>query len=419
MGVCCSCVSRISLLLLLSGVAAPLPSRSMPPFAGRQLAFSAWLRTPPRGPSVGAIVRRRGALGVRGSHSGGDEGSANGHASEGFGKGNERRFKLFYNDGYEVPLPPKHRFPMGKYRIVRELLQRDPSLDNIDFQVSPLVSGTDLRTTHCAEYISRFLCNMLTPAENRAVGFPWSPGSVKRALSSVGGTVAATHAVLQDGYWAAGHVAGGTHHAFFDRGEGFCVFSDIAVAANVALRDYAPSSGKKRGVERVLIVDLDVHQGNGNAVLFSSERRVTTFSMHCEGNFFSEIQISDVDVALPIGCSDSEYLAALDTWLPLLFTSARPDLTYFQAGIDGLESDRLGRMSLTAAGLRARNARVMEAAAAYGSPIVVTMGGGYPSDLEESSAPFQEVCAVHADVYIEAAAAVRTPIGNWSSSSRN
>ncbi|KAJ1475113.1 hypothetical protein T484DRAFT_1829657 [Baffinella frigidus] len=137
----------------------------MPPFAGRQLAFSAWLRTPPRGPSVGAIVRRRGALGVRGSHSGGDEGSANGHASEGFGKGNERRFKLFYNDGYEVPLPPKHRFPMGKYRIVplppkhrfpmgkyrivRELLQRDPSLDNIDFQWDPSLDNIDFqRSAH-------------------------------------------------------------------------------------------------------------------------------------------------------------------------------------------------------------------------------------------------------------------------------
>jgi acetoin utilization deacetylase AcuC-like enzyme len=170
-----------------------------------------------------------------------------------------QKMKIFYNDLYEVALPPGHRFPMQKYRMVRELLQQDMDIsDLVEFSPSPVASAGDLRTTHDPEYIKRFLCNQLTERENRNIGFPWSRAGVKRALSSVGGTVAAMHAVCRDGYAAAGHLAGGTHHAFFDRGEGFCVFSDIAVAINVALRDYGEEAGGC--LSRVLIVDLDVHQ---------------------------------------------------------------------------------------------------------------------------------------------------------------
>ena len=172
---------------------------------------------------------------------------------------NSKKMKLFYNDIYEVSLPVGHRFPMQKYRMVRDMLQSDESLANlIDFCPSPVASAGDLRTTHHPDYIKRFICNQLTAAENRNIGFPWSRASVKRALSSVGGTVAAMHAVCRDGYAAAGHLAGGTHHAFYDRGEGFCVFSDIAVAVNVALRDYGEEAGGR--LSRILIVDLDVHQ---------------------------------------------------------------------------------------------------------------------------------------------------------------
>ncbi len=170
-----------------------------------------------------------------------------------------QKMKLFYNDLYEVTLPPGHRFPMQKYRMVRDVLEQDADIsDLVEFSPSPVASAGDLRTTHDPEYIKRFLCNQLTERENRNIGFPWSRASVKRALSSVGGTVAAMHAVCRDGYAAAGHLAGGTHHAFFDRGEGFCVFSDIAVAINVALRDYGEEAGG--WLSRVLIVDLDVHQ---------------------------------------------------------------------------------------------------------------------------------------------------------------
>ena len=230
--------------------------------------------------------------------------------------------QLFYNDVYEVPLPPTHRFPMEKYYHVRKRLQQILTPAGLaSFSVSPLVSEADLTLTHDEEYVRRFLEGEFTARENRVVGFPWSPESVARALSSVGGTVSATHAVCGGGgSHVAGHIAGGTHHAFRDRGEGFCVFSDIAVAANVALRDYPDV------VRRILIVDLDVHQGNGNAVLFRDDPRVFTFSAHCRGNYFSEKRASDWDVELEPGCGDDDYAAMLDETLGPLLAQTRPDL---------------------------------------------------------------------------------------------
>ena len=183
------------------------------------------------------------------------------------------RCKLFYNDVFRVDLPPNHRFPMAKYELVRRELQR-LAQPQIDFDVSPLVSMEDLETTHCKEYVRRFLNNEMTARENRNVGFPWSNQSVERSLSSVGGTVAAMKTVLDGHAHYAGHVAGGTHHAYHAHGEGYCVFNDIGVAANVALRDYSSALN-------IVVIDLDVHQGNGTAALFADEPRVRTVSMHC------------------------------------------------------------------------------------------------------------------------------------------
>ena len=307
---------------------------------------------------------------------------------------------LYYNDHYEVDLPDKHSFPMRKYRFVREALQRELGPAGLaTFTPSPLVDRADLRTVHTEEYVRRFLTNGLSKDENRRIGFPWSPQSVDRALSSTGGTVAATHAVCRPGATArvSGHLAGGTHHAFADRGEGFCVFNDIAVAAMVALRDYS------RDVRRVLIVDLDVHQGNGCAAIFASEPRVTTFSAHCEGNFFSSREISDSDLELPVGTSDDAYIDALRDALPALFYQTAPQLTFFQAGVDPHRSDRFGKLSLTSAGLKRRNRLVFDLASAHGSRLVVTMGGGYPKDLDVSSDPFRDVVQAHMDVYRAAA----------------
>lgn len=255
-----------------------------------------------------------------------------------------------------------------------------------------------------------------TERELRNVGFPWSMDGVRRSLSSTGGTVAAAKAVCEavrvrrqqsnvgddesqtspkSLIWAA-HVAGGTHHAFFDRGEGFCVFSDIAVAANVVRRLYPDVLSS-----RMLILDLDVHQGNGNAVLFQGRPDVITFSLHCEANYFSPKEQSDLDIELPAGCTDETYLSTLQHWLRQIkrhHDTHAFDLVFFQAGVDVLEEDRLGRMSLTQQGVRRRNQMVFDFCRDLNVPLVITMGGGYPRN-EES---WQPILQAHANVYIQA-----------------
>lgn len=337
-------------------------------------------------------------------------------------------FPIYYNDVYEVPLPPKHRFPMSKYRKVRERIQskvssQDHQTQNkvqVSFRISPLVSVQDLALTHCEEYISRYIQGQQTSDEIRNVGFPWSTAGVSRSLSSTGGTVAAAKAVCdakrqcavssqleesfsQGPFWSA-HVAGGTHHAFHDRGEGFCVFSDIAVAANVILRDYPDI------VKRILIVDLDVHQGNGNAVLFQGRKDVITFSMHCSSNYFSKKEASDLDIELPTGCDDETYLSTLHYWLNRIYkdsnhgksttnttTTDKFDFIFYQAGVDILQSDRLGRMNISPEGVSRRNKMVYEFATKMDVPFVITMGGGYPKEND-----WEPILEAHAGVYTEA-----------------
>lgn len=282
---------------------------------------------------------------------------------------------LFYNDVYEVQLPLKHRFPMQKYRLVRVGLQQEYSQHpNVKFTESPLATKEELTTTHCKDYVERYFTGRLTEHEQRASGFPWSIQQVHRSTSSVGGTVAAMRAVLatplQTPPLIAGHIAGGTHHAFFDHGEGFCIFNDIAVAANLALQEY-PSK-----VRRIAIIDLDVHQGNGNAVLFQNQPNVLTFSIHCRENYFSTIQHSDVDVELPAGTSDELYLSKLKTWLPYLVKVFKPDLVFFQAGVDVHRHDRLGRLALTREGIRQRNRLLLGYLRDHAVKCVVCMGGG-------------------------------------------
>lgn len=178
-----------------------------------------------------------------------------------------------------------------------------------------------------------------------------------------------------DSYTVTGHIAGGTHHAFYDYGEGFCIFSDIAVAANVALREFPDK------VQRIVIIDLDVHQGNGNAVLFQDDTRVFTFSMQCSGNYFSAKQRSNIDLEVPPGAGDEEYLGRLKTWLPYLIGALQPDLVFFQAGVDVFEGDRLGKLSLSRAAVSRRNRIVFDYLRRRGVKCVVTMGGGYARAL--------------------------------------
>ncbi|KAJ1455910.1 hypothetical protein M885DRAFT_440402 [Pelagophyceae sp. CCMP2097] len=312
---------------------------------------------------------------------------------------------FFYNDVYEFPMPPGHRFPMQKYRLVRLDLAEQFG-DATLLKVSPLASERDLLTTHCPDYVSRFLAGALSPMENRRIGFPWSPAGVARALSSTGGTIAAAVQIgealrnAKDDCVVSGHVAGGTHHAFFDRGEGFCVFSDIAVAANVLKRDYGDV------VRKILVLDLDVHQGNGNAKLFQNDASIYTFSMHCAANFFSEKELSDCDVEVPAGAGDEEYLRLLKSYLPML-TAWKPDVVFFQAGVDVSEHDRLGKLQVTREGLRKRNALVFQTFLRCNASIVVTMGGGYPKDLDEDSDAFRGIVGAHADVYLQAVDALQ------------
>lgn len=283
--------------------------------------------------------------------------------------------KFFYNDVFKVQLPENHRFPMEKYSLVREGLQRHFFQNNqVEFCVSPLATIPELESTHCREYIDRYISGNLNPSEIRAVGFPWSFAGVQRTLSSVGGTVEAMRVVCSKECTYAGHIAGGTHHAFFDYGEGFCVFSDIAVAANLAFREFP-------FVKKILIIDLDVHQGNGNAVLFQDNENVFTFSMHCKENYFSAKRESNIDIELAAGTGNDEYLSTLGRWLPWLMENIGPDLVFYQAGVDILDSDRLGRLSLTREGVRTRNQMVYKTIAEYGVQTVITMGGGYKSTL--------------------------------------
>ena len=294
--------------------------------------------------------------------------------------------RLVYTENvHDLMLPAGHKFPLGKYdRIVRALAREHAEL----LQLGAPASLSDLALVHRGDYVAAVESGTLAIAQVRRLGFPWSDSLVQRARRSVGGTLCALAWAIQ--YGAAGHLAGGTHHAFEDRGEGFCVFNDIAVAVRVAQRDH--------GVGRVAIVDLDVHQGNGTAALFAADPDVFTLSLHCEKNYPFKKERSSLDVGLPEGCDDDAYLAALDRALEHV-AAQRPELIFYQAGVDGLRGDRLGRMALTHEGLRARNLRVFRLVQRLGVPVVVTLGGGYHRAIDES-------VAAHVAVYEQLVAAL-------------
>jgi acetoin utilization deacetylase AcuC-like enzyme len=303
--------------------------------------------------------------------------------------------QFYYNDIYEVDLPPNHRFPMEKYRKVRKTVQAEyENNQNVVWSPSPLATFDELSTTHCKDYITRYMSGNMTPQEVRKAGFPWSQQHVNRSLSSVGGTVAATRFLLSNKQcFFAGHVAGGTHHAFYDYGEGFCIFNDIAVACNIALLEFGHI------VKKIVIIDLDVHQGNGTATLFYQHPQVFTFNIHCKENIFSAKQISHLDIEVPAGIQDEEYLQQLKMYLPYLTTVLQPDLVFFQAGVDIYQNDKLGKMKITRNGIQERNRLVFETLKRHHIQCVVTMGGGYPLNINPQSIEFQEIIQCHADVY--------------------
>jgi acetoin utilization deacetylase AcuC-like enzyme len=279
--------------------------------------------------------------------------------------------RLIYTENvHHLMLPRGHKFPLGKYAQLCDALAADWKRLLI---LGPPATVSDLQLVHDPVYIDAVVRGTLSEGEIRRLGFPWSPSLVLRAERSVGGTLTALAWAMQEG--AAGHLAGGTHHAFRERGEGFCVFNDIAVAAMVARRDY--------GIRRIAIVDLDVHQGNGTAAIFADDSDVFTLSLHGERNYPFRKEVSRLDVGLPDGCEDAAYLAALDSVLPSV-RAFSPELIFFQSGVDTLEGDRLGRMALSLAGLKARDARVIGLARELDVPMVVTLGGGYGRDIARS-----------------------------------
>ena len=290
--------------------------------------------------------------------------------------------QAFYADQFVLPLPPGHRFPMSKYRLLREQLEGLPGLQLC--QALPASDG-ELALAHTPAYLSAVIDGTLGAAQQREIGFPWSEAMVERARRSVGATIAAARAALgATGGGLATNLAGGTHHASADRGGGYCVFNDAAVAARLM---QAESHRQHRKLLRVAIVDLDVHQGNGNASIFADDPTVFTLSMHGAKNFPFRKERSDLDVDLPDGCTDDAYLRALDDALAALWRHhehAPPGLIFYLAGADPHEGDRLGRLKLTTAGLAERDRRVFAAARERHIPVALSMAGGYGRDVDDT-----------------------------------
>ena len=284
--------------------------------------------------------------------------------------------KLFYTDVFVLPLPAGHRFPMEKYARLRAALLASGDFSESDFHLPPAASDEELARAHDPEYIAAVSCGELEISAQKAIGFPWSPGMVERSRRSAGATLAACRAAFADGVSA--NLAGGTHHAFRDRGEGFCVFNDAAVAARAM-----QAEGR---AQRVLIVDCDVHQGNGTASILRGDDSIFTFSIHGARNFPFEKETSDLDIELPDGCNDAAYLLQLDHGLDTAFDLARPDLVIYLAGADPYHDDRLGRLALSFAGLAERDRHVFGRCKSLGLPVAVAMAGGYARQIDDTVA---------------------------------
>jgi acetoin utilization deacetylase AcuC-like enzyme len=292
----------------------------------------------------------------------------------------------FYSDTFVLPLPETHRFPMRKYSRLRERLLEEGILGAQDLAVAPAAEWEDLKLVHSPGYVDAVATGSLPPDMQRRIGFPWSPEMVERSRRSVGATIAAARAALADGVSA--NLAGGTHHAFRDHGEGYCVFNDVAVAARRLMRDGL--------VARAAVIDCDVHQGNGTAAIFSGDPTVFTLSFHGANNFPFRKQVSDLDVTFPDGGRDAEYLEALETHVPSVLERQEPDIVFYLAGADPYEGDRLGRLKLTIEGLRQRDRFVIDTCRRRRVPVAVTMSGGYAPDVEA-------IVSIHCNTIREAA----------------
>ncbi len=282
--------------------------------------------------------------------------------------------RICYSDRYIVPLPPAHPFPMPKYRLVRDRLLTEGTITHWHLIEPPLAADEDILLVHRPDYWNAFVRGELTSHEIRRIGFPWSEHLVRRSRAAVQGTIIAASNALRDG--VASNLAGGTHHAYPDHGEGYCVLNDIAIAARVLQRE--------KLVERLAVIDCDVHQGNGTAAIFNDDPDVFTFSMHGEKNFPARKEAGKLDINLPNGARDEEYLAILREHAPRILDGFKPDFVFYQAGVDPFERDRLGKLKLTIEGLKRRDEFVISSCRERGVPVVTTMGGGYAKDISDT-----------------------------------
>ena len=280
--------------------------------------------------------------------------------------------KAYYSHHFVLPLPPGHRFPMGKYRLLFERVQAKTGEWGIDLIEPVVATREDLERVHCPDYVRRMLSGEDVENDMRRIGFPWSAALIERSRRSAGATTQALTAALQ-GDGVAVNLAGGTHHAAYARGGGYCVFNDSVIAAR-----HAQAHGLAR---RLLIVDLDVHQGDGSAALCAGDDSIYTFSLHAARNYPAVKPASDLDVALPDGTDDAAYLDALAKHLPIAMAQARADAVIYLAGVDPYIHDRLGLLSLTPAGLAERDRQVLAACHRHGLPLAISMAGGYAEDV--------------------------------------
>ena len=287
--------------------------------------------------------------------------------------------RAFYSDQFVLPLPAGHRFPMAKYRLLRERLAMD--VPEVTLAAAEPASDGELALVHTPEYIQSVVQGQLSDTAQKEIGFPWTPAMVERSRRSAGATVMAARTALFGREGVAANLAGGTHHAYADKGSGFCVFNDAAVAARLMQAEWGRQN---KHPLQVAIVDLDVHQGNGTARIFGQDDHVFTLSLHGARNFPFTKEASDLDVELPDGCDDTAYLEALEHALAELDARFNPGLVIYLAGADPHEGDRLGRLSLSFDGLEARDRRVFDWAWSKRIPLAFSMAGGYGKEMDDT-----------------------------------
>ncbi len=282
--------------------------------------------------------------------------------------------RAFFSDHFDFPLPPGHRFPLGKYRLLRRRVETSGLLAAADLAEPHAATEEEILRAHTPEYLRKLLDGTLTEQEQRRIGLPWSPQLIERSRRTTGGTIEACRAALRDG--VAVSLAGGTHHAFADAGEGFCLLNDSVIAARAVQAEGLAG--------RVAVIDLDVHQGNGTASLCRDDASVFTFSLHGAKNFPLRKVPGDLDVELPDATADREYLDAVEQGTFEALRRARADLAIYLAGADPFAGDRLGRLKVSKEGLARRTEVVLEACARERVPVAVTMAGGYAYNIEDT-----------------------------------